>query len=118
MLPLWEFPSIISKTAVRKNREYPGLKKAGQEVLVTKSFFLSIQNLRRNPSVRHHGKYQDLKIKKRAKGEISEEEINGVLEKDCLCEGLSAPAILSGGEVPRRNLKAVTICPGPNLAYF
>ncbi|WP_163380006.1 hypothetical protein [Cyclobacterium sp. SYSU L10401] len=62
--------------------------------------------------------YQDLKIKQRAKGEISEEEINGVLEKDCLCEGLSAPAILSGGEVPRRNLKAVTICPGPNLAYF
>ncbi|MFO7826680.1 MAG: hypothetical protein R6V72_22300 [Cyclobacterium sp.] len=62
--------------------------------------------------------YQDLKIKQHAKGEISEEEINGVLEKDCLCEGLSAPAILSGGEVPRRNLKAVTICPGPNLAYF
>ena len=41
-----------------------------------------------------------------------------VLEKDCLCEGLGAPALLSAGETPRRNLKAVTICPGPNLAYF
>ncbi len=62
--------------------------------------------------------YQDLKVKQQANGEISEEEVNAALEKDCLCEGLSAPAILSGGEVPRRNLKAVTICPGPNLAYF
>jgi hypothetical protein len=44
--------------------------------------------------------------------------LNEVLEKDCLCEGLSAPAILSSGETPRRNLSAVTICPGPNLAYF
>jgi hypothetical protein len=31
---------------------------------------------------------------------------------------LSAPAILANGATPRRNLNAVTICPGPNLAYF
>ncbi|NHE58914.1 hypothetical protein [Cyclobacterium plantarum] len=62
--------------------------------------------------------YQNLKVKQHANGEISKEEVDAVLEKDCLCEGLSAPAILSGGEMPRRNLKAVTICPGPNLAYF
>ncbi|MEX2514313.1 MAG: hypothetical protein WD398_15525 [Cyclobacteriaceae bacterium] len=62
--------------------------------------------------------YQNLKIKQHANGEINEKEMHAVLDKDCLCEGLSAPAILSGGEVPRRNLKAVTICPGPNLAYF
>jgi hypothetical protein len=31
---------------------------------------------------------------------------------------LSASVILNQGEEPRRNLKAVTICPGPNLAYF
>lgn len=62
--------------------------------------------------------YQNLKIKQAATGEISEAELNEVLEKDCLCEGLSAPAILSSGEIPRRNLSAVTICPGPNLAYF
>jgi hypothetical protein len=44
--------------------------------------------------------------------------MNLILEKDCLCEGLSAPAILANGETPKRNLTAVTICPGPNLAYF
>jgi hypothetical protein len=62
--------------------------------------------------------YQNLKIKQATSGEISEKELDQVLEKDCLCEGLSAPAILSSGETPRRNLAAVTICPGPNLAYF
>ena len=62
--------------------------------------------------------YQNLKVKQREAGEISEEALTEVLEKDCLCEGLGAPALLSAGETPRRNLKAVTICPGPNLAYF
>lgn len=62
--------------------------------------------------------YQNLKTKQHRSGQASEVELNEVLEKDCLCEGLSAPAILSAGETPRRNLSAVTICPGPNLAYF
>lgn len=62
--------------------------------------------------------YQNLKIKQFKAGDTSEAVLNEVLEKDCLCEGLSAPAILSAGETPRRNLSAVTICPGPNLAYF
>jgi hypothetical protein len=62
--------------------------------------------------------YQNLKVKQWEAGEITEDALTEVLEKDCLCEGLGAPALLSAGETPRRNLKAVTICPGPNLAYF
>ncbi|WP_373496198.1 hypothetical protein [Aquiflexum sp.] len=62
--------------------------------------------------------YQNLKSKQYNAGEVTDRELNEVLEKDCLCEGLSAPAILNAGETPRRNLSAVTICPGPNLAYF
>ncbi|MDN3688718.1 hypothetical protein [Cyclobacterium jeungdonense] len=62
--------------------------------------------------------YQLLKIKQREAGGISASALEEILEKDCLCEGLGAPAILASGETPRRNLKAVTICPGPNLAYF
>jgi hypothetical protein len=62
--------------------------------------------------------YQNLKMKLFAEGKVSKEDLDEVLEKDCLCEGLSAPAILAQGENPRRNLNAVTICPGPNLAYF
>ena len=62
--------------------------------------------------------YQNLKIKQMESGSISLEELGEVLEKDCLCEGLSSPAILASGNAPKRNLTAVTICPGPNLAYF
>ncbi|GAB3222706.1 hypothetical protein J0A67_11225 [Algoriphagus aestuariicola] len=62
--------------------------------------------------------YQNLKAELFKEGKVSQEDLNEVLEKDCLCEGLSAPAILAQGENPRRNLNAVTICPGPNLAYF
>ncbi len=62
--------------------------------------------------------YQHLKLKQQEAGEVTAEEVVKVLEKDCLCEGLSASAILLQGTNPRRNLNAVTICPGPNLAYF
>ncbi|GGF48322.1 hypothetical protein GCM10011339_41180 [Echinicola rosea] len=65
--------------------------------------------------------YQFLKLKalEEQKGEKGYKEAKQeLLEKDCLCEGLSAPAILANGGKPDRNLSAVTICPGPNLAYF
>ena len=45
-------------------------------------------------------------------------QLESLLEKDCLCEGLSSSVLLSHGVQPSRNMTAVTICPGPNLAYF
>src|SRR5690554_3688720 len=66
--------------------------------------------------------YQHLKIKQLKETdfspEVKEEEIRKVTEKDCLCEGLGAPALLKNKLSPAHNLKAVSICPGPNLAYF
>lgn len=62
--------------------------------------------------------YQNLKSKAFHEGKVGQQEMTEILEKDCLCEGLSAPAILANDAMPRRNLNAVTICPGPNLAYF
>lgn len=46
------------------------------------------------------------------------EEMQKVNVKDCLCEGLGASSIINNGEVPAHNLTAISICPGPNLAYF
>jgi hypothetical protein len=41
-----------------------------------------------------------------------------ILDKDCLCEGLSASAYVMHG-IPRyKGLKGIAVCPGPNLAYF
>ncbi|RAW03484.1 hypothetical protein DQQ10_00080 [Pseudochryseolinea flava] len=41
-----------------------------------------------------------------------------IVSKECLCIGLSNAAIVTYDLPPIKNLKAVTICPGPNIAYF
>ncbi len=66
--------------------------------------------------------YQHLKIRQLKEqnlpAELYDKEYNKIIEKDCLCEGLTAPALLKEDiPIPHR-LKAVSICPGPNLAYF
>ena len=66
--------------------------------------------------------YQHLKIKQLRSLGLDEQalkrEIDAVTEKDCLCEGLGAAAILNAGRTPAHKLEAVAICPGPNAAYF
>lgn len=83
-----------------------------------KKFLMNNTEFTDKPICTASRQYQNLKAKQFEAGEINGDEMDKVLAKDCLCEGLSAPAILSQGETPRRNLTAVTICPGPNLAYF
>ncbi|HLG35313.1 MAG TPA: hypothetical protein VI757_10565 [Bacteroidia bacterium] len=66
--------------------------------------------------------YQDLKIKelksKNLTDKIFQRELELVTEKDCLCEGLGVSALLKNHLSPAHELNAVSICPGPNLAYF
>ena len=66
--------------------------------------------------------YQDKKVKEIIESDITPEEKNTivlkVLEKECLCEGLSTSALLKNNLKLSHKLKAVSICPGPNLAYF
>ncbi|MCX6290475.1 MAG: hypothetical protein NT126_01770 [Bacteroidetes bacterium] len=66
--------------------------------------------------------YQQLKIKqleeKNLPEQIFEAELKTIVEKDCLCEGLDASILLKNHMPLHHHLKAVTICPGPNLAYF
>lgn len=45
-------------------------------------------------------------------------EKQSLLQKDCLCEGLAATALLKNHIPVPHNMNAVSICPGPNLAYF
>ena len=67
-------------------------------------------------------KYQKLKIAHLQSLALPEQEykkqLAGVLDKECLCIGLSNAAGINYGETLVKNLDAVTICPGPNIAYF
>ncbi|HMN06066.1 MAG TPA: hypothetical protein PKD45_10085 [Flavobacteriales bacterium] len=66
--------------------------------------------------------YQDLKLKQLKAHNLDPEtyarEAARITEKDCLCEGLGASVLVKDGLTPAHKLEAVTICPGPNLAYF
>jgi hypothetical protein len=46
------------------------------------------------------------------------EQVEAITEKVCLCEGLCASAYIKNDMLKPRENAAVTICPGPNLAYF
>lgn len=66
--------------------------------------------------------YQHLKLQQLeaelGPGAAYEQAAEKVMEKECLCHGLGASAILANDGAPPKKLAAVTICPGPNLAYF
>ncbi|MAW21213.1 MAG: hypothetical protein CMD16_02315 [Flavobacteriales bacterium] len=52
------------------------------------------------------------------KNKIDEQGISDqITEKTCLCMGLAATAVINY-EVQTRESKGVSICPGPNMAYF
>lgn len=67
-------------------------------------------------------KYQNLKIQELNQLQLSKEDYqqrwDAIVEKICLCEGLSASAYLKNDLLKPKENSAVSICPGPNLAYF
>jgi hypothetical protein len=67
-------------------------------------------------------KYQKLKIAQLQSLNMPEREykkqLNEVLDKECLCVGLSNAAAINYSQTFIKNLDAVTICPGPNIANF
>ena len=67
-------------------------------------------------------KYQKLKIAQIETLGLPENEykkqMSDVLEKECLCVGLSNPAAITNATTFIKNLKAVSICPGPNIVNF
>ncbi len=67
-------------------------------------------------------KYQQLKIAQLKSLGLPEKELqqklNEVLEKECLCVGLSNSAAINYNQTFVNKLDAVTICPGPNIVNF
>lgn len=67
-------------------------------------------------------KYQKRKIAELNTLEMTPEEYqnryNSIVSKECLCVGLSNSVLQPYGVPPIKNLTSVTICPGPNIAYF
>jgi hypothetical protein len=66
--------------------------------------------------------YQKFKIADLDKQEESktqyESTLNKITEKACLCLGLASSALLKNKIVKEEEDHAVSVCPGPNIAYF
>lgn len=66
--------------------------------------------------------YQALKIKHiealEVTTEVRDAMIEKVTEKECICQGLGTAVYLKNEMAAPHKLKVVSICPGPNTAYF
>ncbi len=66
--------------------------------------------------------YQKLKIKELDKKDISEKqrsrEYEKITEKSCICTGLVTTPYINLGLLKAADGDSVSVCPGPNLAYF
>ena len=66
--------------------------------------------------------YQYLKLKELEKENLSFEERNQkysqIVEKSCICVGLGTSALLVNELDTKREGEGVSVCPGPNMAYF
>ncbi|MBI5216267.1 MAG: hypothetical protein HY960_10990 [Ignavibacteriae bacterium] len=66
--------------------------------------------------------YQNLKINQLTEQQLPPDvlakQIEKVTEKECICQYLGTSAYLKNEIPPPHKIQEVTICPGPNLAYF
>lgn len=87
-----------------------------------KKFLISNTEFTDRPICTASRQYQKLeidRIKEKYQDEaVVKKKIAETVEADCLCEGLGASALIKNGAKLSHNLNAVSICPGPNLAYF
>jgi len=88
----------------------------------TKKYMLANTEFTDKPICTASMQYQKLKLadlkQKNLPKEEYEKEISLLLEKTCLCKGLSASAFLVNHIDTKADGDGVSICPGPNLAYF
>jgi len=88
----------------------------------TEKFLVSNTEFGPEPICTASRSYQEKKIEQLKSLQLPEDELKRqmqeVLDKECLCIGLSNAAI-SKYNLPRfKKLDAINICPGPNIAYF
>lgn len=87
-----------------------------------KEFLSSNTEFTTRPICTASRQYQHLKIRE-IKATVKDPQLQGaaiadITEKDCLCEGLGASALIENKAPLPHKLEAVAICPGPNLAFF
>lgn len=87
-----------------------------------KKFLSNNKEFTEKPICTASRQYQHLKIKQLKKENLSVEayhkQYQKITEKSCICVGLGTSAMLANNVDTRVEGKGVSVCPGPNMAYF
>jgi hypothetical protein len=87
-----------------------------------KKFLVSNTEFTEKPVCTASRQFQSLKLDQLLKKTISPEEraveYNKIVEKSCICVGLGTAALMINNLDSTLEGKGVSVCPGPNLAYF
>ncbi|MCT4602447.1 MAG: hypothetical protein N4A59_06060 [Marinifilum sp.] len=88
----------------------------------TKRYMIANTEFTKEPICTASRQYQKLKLahlrEQNLPKEELEKEISLLLQKTCLCKGLSTASYLVNDIDTKKDGDGVSICPGPNLAYF
>jgi len=88
----------------------------------TKKYLVSNTEFTGQPICTASREYQRLKIKQLDSYQLTDaeyqKEFEKITEKVCLCEGLTTSVYIKNDMLKPRENTGVSICPGPNLAYF
>jgi hypothetical protein len=88
----------------------------------TKKYLTSNTEFTEQPICTASREFQRLKIEQLVNRQLTDgqyqKEFEKITEKVCLCEGLAASVYIKNDMLKPRENVSVSICPGPNLAYF
>ncbi len=87
-----------------------------------KRYLVSNNEFTKKPICTASTQYLTFKFKELDKENLSpkdhQEKYSKIGEKACLCVGLSVPALISNNIDTGKLSPAISVCPGPNIAYF
>lgn len=123
--------SDISPLGVPFNNLRNNTKDAEKEVLINKGrpgsscpkkFIALNKEFKETGICTASRQYQRLKLKELDKENLTSEtyqsKFNKIVEKTCICVGLGTSSLLAYGLDNKVEGKGVSICPGPNIAYY
>ncbi len=113
------FNSVRSSTMSFRKMELVEQGKPGSPC--TKGFLKYNTEYTEKPICTSSRQYQKLKLKELGELNLPEAEYkkayDSIIEKECICVGLGVSSELAKN-IPVKPIDKVTVCPGPNMAYF
>jgi len=114
------FNSLRGNTKDEKKLE--NIKKGRPGSACPKTYLISNKEFTEKPICLASRQYQHLKIKelesKKLPTNEHEKAYNKIVDKSCICVGLGTSALLVNQLETKVEGPEVSICPGPNMAYF